>query len=250
MADALSIKSVETFVVSLPARRPHLWVGLTSPAGHGYLVVKLELTNGSIGWGEAQAIPTWGGDDASRYGETPTTARHLIEEHLVPALRNVDLRQFENVHTAMNRVVRGHPYAKAAIDVAVMDAVGHSLNVPVYQLLGGRVRDRIAVAHSIGLMEVDAAVDEAVRVVDEGVKTLKVKIGVEVERSATSLISGSMPIKAIGPGAKLSPRSIGWPSPGSFMPSSSSTELTISRRFRRAAMFPSWPMKASGPSAT
>ena len=82
----------------------------------------------------------------------------------------------------MNRVVRGHPYAKAAIDVAVMDAVGHSLNVPVYQLLGGRVRDRIAVAHSIGLMEVDAAVDEAVRVVDEGVKTLKVKIGVEVER--------------------------------------------------------------------
>ena len=182
MADALSIKSVETFVVSLPARRPHLWVGLTSPAGHGYLVVKLELTNGFVGWGEAQAIPTWGGDDASRYGETPTTARHLIEEHLVPALRNVDLRQFENVHAAMNRVVRGHPYAKAAIDVAVMDAVGHSLNVPVYQLLGGRVRDRIAVAHSIGLMEVDAAVDEAVRVVDEGVKTLKVKIGVEVER--------------------------------------------------------------------
>jgi muconate cycloisomerase len=182
VADALSIKSVETFVVSLPARRPHLWVGLTSPAGHGYLVVKLELTNGSIGWGEAQAIPTWGGDDASRYGETPTTARHLIEEHLVPALRNVDLRQFENVHAAMNRVVRGHPYAKAAIDVAVMDAVGHSLNVPVYQLLGGRVRDRIAVAHSIGLMEVDAAIDEAVRVVDEGVKTLKVKIGVEVER--------------------------------------------------------------------
>lgn len=182
MADALSIKSVETFVVSLPARRPHLWVGLTSPAGHGYLVVKLELTNGTIGWGEAQAIPTWGGDDASRYGETPTTARHLIEEHLVPALRNVDLRQFENVHAAMNRVVRGHPYAKAAIDVAVMDAVGHSLNVPVYQLLGGRVRDRIPVAHSIGLMEADAAVDEAVRVVDEGVKTLKVKIGVEVER--------------------------------------------------------------------
>jgi muconate cycloisomerase len=182
VVDALSIKSVETFVVSLPARRPHLWVGLTSPAGHGYLVVKLELTNGTIGWGEAQAIPTWGGDDASRYGETPATARHLIEEHLVPALRNVDLRQFENVHAAMNRVVRGHPYAKAAIDVAVMDAVGHSLNVPVYQLLGGRVRDRIAVAHSIGLMELDAAVDEAVRVVDEGVKTLKVKIGVEVER--------------------------------------------------------------------
>lgn len=182
MTDTLKIRSVETFVVSLPTRRPHLWVGLTAPAGRGYLIVRLELNNGVIGWGESQPIQTWGGDDASRYGETPETARHIIEGHLVPALQDVDVRQFERVHAAMNRMVRGHPYAKAAIDVAVMDAVGRSLNLPVYQLLGGRFRDRIAIAHSIGLMDVKAAVDESVRVVEEGVKTLKIKIGVDVER--------------------------------------------------------------------
>jgi L-alanine-DL-glutamate epimerase-like enolase superfamily enzyme len=182
VTDALKIGSVETFVVSLPTRRPHFWAGLTSPAGRGYLVVRLELDNGVVGWGETQPIQTWGGDDASRYGETPETARHIIEGHLIPALQDVDLRQFERVHAVMNRFVRGHPYAKAAVDVAVLDAVGRSLNVPVYQLLGGRFRDRIPVAHSIGLMDVEAAVDESVRVIEEGVTTLKVKIGVDVER--------------------------------------------------------------------
>jgi L-alanine-DL-glutamate epimerase-like enolase superfamily enzyme len=176
------LHSIETFVVALPARRPHLWVGLTSPAGHGYLVVKLRLLDGTIGWGEAQTIQTWGGDDGSRYGETPSTARALIDELLVPALKDIDLRQFELVHAAMSRVLRGHPYTKAAIEVAIMDAVGKRLNIPIYQILGGKVRGRVPIAHSIGLMEPKAAVDEAVRVRDEGVMTLKIKIGVEIER--------------------------------------------------------------------
>src|SRR5690606_18377505 len=163
MSDVLKIRSVETFVIALPTRRPHLWAGLTAPAGRGYLVLKLTLDNGVVGWGEAQPIQTWGGEHGSRYGETPETARHIIEDHLVPGLADVDVCQFENVHAAMNRVVRGHNYAKAALEIAIMDAVGKTLGVPVYQLLGGRTRDRVAIAHSIGLMDIDVAVDEAVR---------------------------------------------------------------------------------------
>jgi len=182
MSDVLKIRSVETFVIALPTRRPHLWAGLTAPAGRGYLVLKLTLDNGVVGWGEAQPIQTWGGEHGSRYGETPETARHIIEDHLVPGLADVDVCQFENVHAAMNRVVRGHNYAKAALEIAIMDAVGKTLGVPVYQLLGGRTRDRVAIAHSIGLMDIDVAVDEAVRVVSEGVMTLKLKIGIDVAR--------------------------------------------------------------------
>ena len=74
---------------------------------------------------------------------------------------------------------RGYPYAKAAIDVAMHDAVGKLLGVPVYQLLGGLVRRAIPLAHSIGLMEIDVAVAEAQAVVDEGITTLKVKVGVD-----------------------------------------------------------------------
>jgi L-alanine-DL-glutamate epimerase-like enolase superfamily enzyme len=182
MTEALTVERVETFVVSLPIRRPHFWVGLAATSGRGYLVVKLTLSNGVVGWGESQPIQSWGGDDASRFGETPRTAIAVLESCIGPALKDVDVRQFELLHAAMNRAVRGHPYAKAALEVAVMDAVGKTFGLPVYQLLGGRVREWIPLAHSIGLMEIDAAVAESVKVVEEGIKTLKIKIGVEAER--------------------------------------------------------------------
>jgi muconate cycloisomerase len=182
MADALRLESLETFLVALPVRRIHRWVGLDSPIGSGYVVTRVLLSDGSVGWGEAQAIKTWGGDDASRYGETPKTTVTIIKDYLVPALKDVDVRQFEAVHAAMNRTIRGYPYAKAAVEIAIIDAVARSLGVPVYQLLGGRWRDKVQLAHSIGLMEIDAAVAEALQVVKEGIGTLKIKIGVEVER--------------------------------------------------------------------
>ncbi|HEV3486004.1 MAG TPA: hypothetical protein VG106_11390, partial [Vicinamibacterales bacterium] len=115
MTETMNIDRVETFVVSLPIHRPHYWVGLTAPSGRGYLVLKLTLSNGVVGWGESQPIQSWGGDDASRYGEIPQTAIAVLEHCIVPALKDVDVRQLEQLHAAMNRAVRGYPYAKAAL---------------------------------------------------------------------------------------------------------------------------------------
>jgi len=54
--------------------------------------------------------------------------------------------------------------------------------VPAYQLLGGLFRERIPIAHSLGLMEIEKAVDEALQAKSEGVKTIKLKGGVEQKR--------------------------------------------------------------------
>lgn len=182
MTKELHLESLETYFVSLPVRRVHRWVGLDTPIGNAYVVTRVALSDGSVGWGEAQAIKTWGGDDASRYGEMPKTTAIIIRDVLFPVLKEVDVRQFETVHATMNRALRGYPYAKAAVELALMDAVARGMDVPVYQLLGGRVRDKVQLAHSIGLMEIEDAVAEAVRVVEEGVTTLKIKIGVDVDR--------------------------------------------------------------------
>jgi muconate cycloisomerase len=76
----------------------------------------------------------------------------------------------------MDKAVVGHPYAKAAVDMAIYDIVGKHLNVPVYDLLGGCFKDKIPIANSIGIMEKEMAVKEAKEVVDEGVKTIKIKV--------------------------------------------------------------------------
>jgi hypothetical protein len=73
-------------------------------------VIKLRFYNGAIGWGETQTIASWGGDDGARYDETAKTALSVTHDRIA-----LDVRAIENVHAAMNRAVRGHSYAKAAV---------------------------------------------------------------------------------------------------------------------------------------
>lgn len=178
----LTIAGVDTYVVSLPLRRPHQWAGLSSPGKREYVILRVRLSDGSTGWGEAQTIGTWGGDDATRYGETPKGSIAIIHDWLVPALKDVDVTELASVHGAMDRALRGYPYAKAAVEVGILDAVARGLGIPIYRLLGGRCRDRVALAHSIGLMDVRDAASEAANTVEGGISTLKVKIGLDVER--------------------------------------------------------------------
>jgi L-alanine-DL-glutamate epimerase-like enolase superfamily enzyme len=175
------IASGEAWVIRLPLRRPHFWAGHITP-GDGYVVLRLRLDNGIEGWGETQVLRTWGGDFGRQYGETPNATLVLFRDVLFPAISGCNVAQIETLHARMDKALRGYPYAKAAVDVAAHDALGKLLNVPVYQLLGGKCRDRIELAHSIGLMDIQPAVDEASAVVAEGIKTLKLKIGVDADR--------------------------------------------------------------------
>ena len=179
---SLKIRGGEVFLVALPIRRPHHWVGHTARIGEGYAVLRLELESGVVGWGETQVIATWGGDHGARYGETPGMTATALREVLLPAIAGCNVTEIEELHVRMNRVLRGYPYAKAAVDVAAHDAVGKVYALPVYQLLGGKVREGTAIAHSIGIMDADAAARESAEVIAEGVTTIKVKIGVEAER--------------------------------------------------------------------
>ena len=100
----------------------------------------------------------------------------------------------------MDGAVKGYPYCKAAIDAALYDVVGKALNTPAYQLLGGLFRERIPIAHSLGLMEIGKAVDEARQATAEGVKTIKLKGGVEPQRDI-ALVERIR--AAVGPDTKI-----------------------------------------------
>jgi muconate cycloisomerase len=178
----LGLVKLETFIVDLPKRRAHNWAGkMTTPIGT-HLVVRAEDEFGVVGWGESPAIGTWGGAHMRYYGEVPETAAHLIHEYLWPAVEGLEPTDPEKIHQGMDAVVKGNPYAKAAIDIAAFDLAGRRLEVPSSTLLGGRVRDRIPVCHSLGIMGDAPALEEAAQAVAEGIGTIKVKTGVDAER--------------------------------------------------------------------
>lgn len=178
----MKITGGELFVVALPPRRQHTWASNTKVPIGRHTILRIDTDEGVSGWGEAPALATWGGPDMRYYGETAETVGHLIETHLLPAIVGLDPLEIATIHRRMDAVVKGNPYAKAAIDIASFDAAGKALGVPVWALLGGKVRDGIEVAHSLGLMPVDQAVDEAARAVEEGARCIKCKTGLEPER--------------------------------------------------------------------
>src|SRR6266404_1248822 len=177
----MKITTIETIPIRLPTRRVHQWASLTTPIGV-YVIIKLHTDEGLTGLGEAPVLKDWGGDHGKYFGETPETTAHIINGILAPALAGQDPCRFESIHVLMDKAVKGYPYCKAAIDAALYDVVGKALKIPAYQLLGGLVRERVAIAHSLGLMEIDKAVEEAEQVTSEGVKTIKLKGGVDEKR--------------------------------------------------------------------
>ncbi|MDR7523439.1 MAG: enolase C-terminal domain-like protein [Armatimonadota bacterium] len=177
----MKIADLEVMLVGLPTRRVHRWAGLRGPIGR-YVVVRLRTDDGLEGWGETPCLPDWGGAYMRYYGETPGTVRHVLLDLLLPVLRNEDPLAIGRIHAVMDQVIKGHPYAKAALDIALHDLKGKALGVPVYDLLGGRVRQWVPVGHSIGLMDVEPAVEEALAVVREGIRHIKVKGGPDPDR--------------------------------------------------------------------
>lgn len=178
----MRVTGCEVHLVALPPRREHNWASkMRTPIGR-HAIVRLDTDEGVSGWGEAPAGATWGGAAMRYYGETPETVRHIVVDYLLPAVQGLDPAEVGVAHARMDAVVKGHPYAKAAVDMACHDLAGKAQGVPVSTLLGGRHRDGIEVAHSLGIMEVQRCVDEAEEAVTEGARTIKCKTGLDPGR--------------------------------------------------------------------
>jgi mannonate dehydratase len=68
--------------------------------------------------------------------------------------------------------------AISGIDEALWDIKGRQANMPVYQLLGGKVREAAATYTTVGGMEVQEVIDQARQAMEHGFKHIKVQIGV------------------------------------------------------------------------
>jgi muconate cycloisomerase len=180
MAD-VPIAKIELHHIALPTRREHKWTGLTEPIG-GYVLVKMTDAAGLAGWGEAPALKDWGGEFGRYFGESPGTTILVIEQYLAPAVQGCLPGEIAELHARMDRAIKGFPYAKAAVEFAAYDLAGKQCGLPVNRLLGGASRHRIAVTHSIGILGFEEAEREVAKVATEGIRTIKIKVGVDPDR--------------------------------------------------------------------
>jgi L-alanine-DL-glutamate epimerase-like enolase superfamily enzyme len=168
------IDRVEVIDIALPLRREWKWRGLHESLGR-WSIVRVTTAGGFEGYGEATPLGSWGGDAGRYFGETPVTVRHAICDLLAPEIVGLDPFELHEARLRMDGALKGHPYAKAAVDIALYDLQGRLSGLPLYKLLGGRVRDDLPIAHMVGIMEIDDAVREAEAAVAEGVAAFQLK---------------------------------------------------------------------------
>ena len=100
---------------------------------------------------------------------------------------SIEPTAIQQVHFVMERALLENDLAKAAIDIACHDLPGKLIGVPVYELLGVKVRNEVRLTWTIGLGTINAMVAEAVEWA-EGF-AINVKIGVDPEQDLKNVIA-------------------------------------------------------------
>ena len=141
-------------------------------------LVRVSTDEGIAGLGEISIVFAPTGVELSRI------AADVIAPHVIGA----NPFEIAAIHARMDEAIEGAEPAKAAIDIAVYDIVGKALDVPVYTLLGGRVREAIPLSHSIMFGSPEEMAELAGELKGRGFRTVKVKVGQDVDEAAVRAI--------------------------------------------------------------
>jgi muconate cycloisomerase len=168
----LIIDDVSTEILDIPIRRPHQF-SVHTIDHQSYLLVRVRTRCGLEGLGEGVTPggPWWGGDSIE-------TMREMIERYLRPLLVDQDACRITQSMSRLDLLVAGNRFAKAPLEMALYDLVAKSLEVPVYELLGGLVHNSLACLWALATGDAQSDIDEAeARMAEYGHRRFKVKMG-------------------------------------------------------------------------
>lgn len=170
----MKIVDVRAFPTSfpLPAGGPRLGIG--QAVKRDAVMVKVTTEDGIVGWGE------------SHHGRAHTAIAKLIETPLRQLILGMDAFDTTGINAriykyqlASHGMGAGCAMAMSGIDMALWDAKGKALNLPLYKLLGGAARPVPAYAGGVALGYQPPAqlIDEAGPHIEAGYRALKLRVG-------------------------------------------------------------------------
>jgi len=190
----MKITRIETIPVKVPIRaefriRGSLGEHTESP----FLLLRVHTDCDLTGLGEVSCTPVWSGEDQ-------LTAAHIVAGFLGPAVEGEDPRDIERLTVKMRRAVAGNPFTKSGMEMALWDILGKSTGLPVYRLLGGKVRETVPIKMSVSGADPKRAAELAEWAMSQKLRALKVKVGIEPEGDIARVKAVRA---AIGPAVRL-----------------------------------------------
>jgi L-alanine-DL-glutamate epimerase-like enolase superfamily enzyme len=167
----MKIERVEAQHVTIPLAQPYVLSRKYGTVTHSHaVVVRLFTDQGIVGLGEADPLPPF--TEESWAGVLST-----LERVLAPPLIGEDPRDIARNNLLFDGLLHDNLLAKGALDMAMWDLLGKSLGVPVWRLLGGKLREAVPLLWPLGSgsPEQDRERIEAKRA--EGYGTFMIKMG-------------------------------------------------------------------------
>ncbi len=170
----MQIDAVQLFPIATPRQ-----TGIANQ----HVIVKISAGDSHVGWGEMSDL-----------SHVPMYQFDLpeLERMLNELLRGKDARNLVQIEEELIRFYpdEGHMYSRSGlvrqgIDLALHDMVARAEGVPVYDLLGGKLRDRMRVCYPIFRMrsvaEVEPNLQRVADKLEEGFDLIRVYVGTNLE---------------------------------------------------------------------
>lgn len=137
------------------------------------VLIRIKTKHGVEGIGEActPSGPWWG-------GESVESIKLMIDTYITPLIIGEDPFNIISIMNKLNRKLFGNAFAKAAVEMALLDIQGKSLGAPVYDLLGGKQRGELYCSWPLATGVPEDEIDEALqRIEARQFNNFKLKMG-------------------------------------------------------------------------
>jgi muconate cycloisomerase len=149
------------------------------------------------------------GEISITYPRIGHTLCHAAERLVAPALIGRDALAVPARLAELDRILLGElsaSYLRTAFEIALLDIAGKHHGVPLYQLLGGRMRERVPLAWGIYQKEPEEMARDAVEARAAGYHAIKLKVGRELKEDIAAVQAvgeavGGIPLRLDANGA-------------------------------------------------
>jgi len=178
----LKIKSISVYKANLPIHEgTYNWSGGKSVTLFDSTVLVIKTSDPNIeGYGEVCPL---GPFYLPAYARGVRTGLQELAPHLIGAnpLHLLELNYF------MDKVLKGHPYVKSAVDIACWDILGKKCSLPVYALLGGKYMEDIPLYRAISQESPEQMAQKVKSYKSEGYQKFQLKVGGNPDEDITRI---------------------------------------------------------------
>lgn len=168
----MKIVALKPYIKHLPLTKPYT-IAYHTFSDVELVFLEIILENGIVGIGSASPAE-------EVVGETSQQTLRNLQSEFIQQLVGRDIRHFQQIIFETHQHFSHLPGTQAAVDIALHDAFGKFLGIPIVDFYGQKI-EKLPTSVTIGIMPLAETLEEAKNYRQLGFKVLKVKTGNHVD---------------------------------------------------------------------